>query len=60
LIKSFQISYGNAGGKGGSPYDFVVYGGSKFANSSIRLEAAEEGKGMNCGYDIEPTTIAPV
>jgi len=60
LIKSFQIYYGNAGGKGGSPYDFVVYGGTKPSNSSIRPGAAEFGIGASGGVVAEASTMAPV
>ena len=43
-----------------SPYDFVIYGSLKFANSSIRLVAAEEGSAVSCGWVLESITIASV
>jgi len=49
-----------AGGKGGSPYDLAVYGGTKPSNSSVRLGAAELGIGVSAGVDAEVSTMAPV
>ena len=49
-----------AGGKGSSPYDLAVYGGTKPSNSSVRLGAAELGIGASAGVDAEASTMALV
>jgi hypothetical protein len=60
LIKSSETSCGIAGGKGGSPYDLVVYGGVKLANSSVQPEVAEIGIGASGGVVALANTMAPV
>ena len=48
------------GGKGGSPYVLVVYGGTKPSNSSVRPEAAELEIGASAGVGAEASTMALV
>ena len=60
LIKSSETSCGIAGGKGGSPYDLVVYGGTKPSNSLVQPVAAKLGIGASAGVDAEASTMAPV
>ena len=59
IFNQSQTSCGIVGGKGGSPYDLVVYSSTKFSNSSVRPGATELGIGVSAGVDAEASTIAP-